>query len=363
MIELYRAMTLRGLNVVILLHQNNGPLCDFLLSKKIQFQVLPVRVLAGESPKVISIIFAIAKNIIKFSQFIKRNRFEIIHGNDIRINLSWSIPAKLCKKKFIWHQRTILSSSALWMFIPILCDHFVGISEAVMSSAPTNIPKKKKTLVTNPFRTAKVFDRTIVRQALTNEYSIRKDRFLVGYVGRLVKYKNLDFLLRGISRVNKTNKEQFHLIVVGIGDKEYLNEIKKIIAEHDMLAQVTFTGFSDNPEKIIAGLDLLVAASTVDAFGRSLVEAMLQETPVLAASAGGHREIVTDGETGLLFSPNDIEDFTSKLCYLRNNAELRSKIAKAAAQSAQLRYSVCSHRDEIISIYRKVLPGSRAVVK
>jgi glycosyltransferase involved in cell wall biosynthesis len=347
-------MRLQKVTTVILIHQGEGPLSKLLSDEHIPYQVLPVKTLAGESPKVVAIIIGVIRNFFVFSRFILKNRVDIIHGNDIRINLSWSVPAVLCRKKFVWHQRTLLSSSPLWRFVPYICNHFIGISEAVMSSAPSNIDEKKKSLVLNPFRITSVFDKKTAKEFLHNQYCIPRGTFLVGYVGRLVDYKKLDFLLGCISFAIDRMGKNVHLIAVGDGEKEYVEMIKKRVVDLGMVRQVTFTGFVNHPEKIIAGLDLLVAASSVDAFGRSLVEAMLQRTPVLAAAAGGHVEIIEDWKTGFLFSPDDYRNFTDKLCYLLDNVDLRLKLSANAYRNASERYSLSAHVAQILKIYEQL---------
>ena len=49
------------------------------------------------------------------------------------------VAARVAKAKFVWHQRTILSNSPLWKFIPFLCSHFIAISQSVLKSAPKNL--------------------------------------------------------------------------------------------------------------------------------------------------------------------------------------------------------------------------------
>lgn len=348
-------MRSRGINAVILLHQGDGPLSRLLSEECIPYQILPVQTLAGSSPKLFAIAIGVIRNLFRFTRFIRENEVDIVHGNDLRVNLSWSFPARFCGKKFVWHQRTLLSSSPLWKLIPYLCNHFIGISKAVLSSAPTNLKEGQKTLAWNPFGIDYVFDKQVARQSLHDIYDIPMGRFLVGYVGRLVDYKKLDFLLDCLSRVNKVGGVKIHFIAIGDGTKEYTDQIRSRAVNIGMAGQATFTGFVNNPEQMIAGLDLLVAASSIDAFGRSLVEAMLQKTPVLAASAGGHVEIVKDGETGFLFNPDDCRDFTKKLRYLHSNIDLRLKIATNAYRQACERYSSDAHMQIIVDIYKHLL--------
>ena len=121
-----------------------GGLQEYLLNKNIPFHVLKTSRLSGEVPSKLSIVVGVMINYFRFAKFIRTHEIDIVHGNDLRINLSWSLPAKFVAKGFVWHQRTLLSNSKLWLLIRYLCDYFVAISDVVMQSAPRNIQDHQK---------------------------------------------------------------------------------------------------------------------------------------------------------------------------------------------------------------------------
>ena len=353
-IILYKTLRQNSLDVHILLHESHGPLAKLLSEEGIPYYFLPVKVLAGTTPGLLSIISGIIRNFRRFSKFIQSHKFDIIHGNDLRINLSWSVPSRISGAKFIWHQRTILSTSRLWKLIPYLCDHFISISAAVHSTIPSNL-KENRSLIFNPFDIGAGENRLKSREALLEKCSISNDRFIIGYVGRLVDYKNIDFILYSLSVMIERGEHNIHCVIAGTGSDKYIKEIHNLVHELDISQQVTFMGFVSETDELIAGLDVLVAASSIDAFGRTLVEAMLQHTPVLAAAAGGHLEIVEDGVNGLLFSLDDQNDFPGKLVELLENPEKRERITATAYGQACDRYSSAAHADSIVLIYDKLL--------
>ena len=126
-LELYLSLIESGVSAIIVLHKDDGPLSQYLRSRDIPFSVLIPSVLAGETPGKISILIAMMTNFFCFGDFIKTNKIDIVHGNDLRVNLSWSLPAKFFSKGFVWHQRTLLSPSKFWLLIRYLCNYFVAI--------------------------------------------------------------------------------------------------------------------------------------------------------------------------------------------------------------------------------------------
>ena len=82
-----------------------------------------------------------------------------------------------------------------------------------------------------------------------------------------------------------------------------------------------------------------MASSSVDAFGRTNVEAMIQLTPVLAADKGGHLEIIEDGKNGVLYNSNIEDSFIEKALGLINDQSLRDSLGETALHTSQQSYS------------------------
>ena len=349
-LELYSLLVGANIEVLIVIHKDNGPLSQYLCNKNIPFFVLKTSRLAGENSKKISITISVIANLFQFIRFIKKHKIYIVHGNDLRINLSWSVPAILVKKRFVWHQRTILSNSKLWSLIRYLCDYFIAISDVVMQSAPKNIRSNQKKTVYNPFNSNPLINKKLERKHIVNKYNLPQDCILLGYVGRIVDYKNVDFLIKNIPRIYSNLNKHVYLIIIGNGTEEYVNELKIYAQSLGVDSRIVFTGFLNNTDKIISSLDLLVAPSLIDAFGRTIVEAMLQKTPVLAAKSGGHIDIIDDGVNGIFYKPLIKDDFFNKVLFILNDKNI-SVLSDNAYQFAQVNFSPEEHLTRVLSIY------------
>jgi len=84
------------------------------------------------------------------------------------------------------------------------------------------------------------------------------------------------------------------------------------------------------------------------------VEAMLQNTPVLAAKYGGHVEIVNNGINGMLYNPDNKNDFISKVSIVMNDKSV-SILKDNAYKFAYDNFSSKNHLDRILSIYNRML--------
>jgi len=354
-LELCKILKENGHDVIILLHDMDGPLSKMLKKSEIEYLELKTAYLAGKSPNVVMIFFGMIWNIFPLAKFILNNDVDIVHGNDLRINLTWSVTAKLSGAKFIWHQRTILSGSIFWKCIVFLCNHFIAISQAVLNSAPNNIPNEKKSMVYNAFDEEAIFKKCNSRDLINKDFSECEGALVLGYVGRLVSYKNVDFLIKCLPEIISVSKKPLHLLIIGNGTKEYVEYLKGIVSELNLESNVSFMGFVNNPSEVISGLDILLASSGRDAFGRTIIEAMLQSTPVLAANKGGHLEIVEDEHDGLLYEDKCENSFIKQVSRLIEDESFREKLASRALDKSTAKYTKNKLFLVIESIYQSVI--------
>jgi len=350
-LELCSLLRSKGYEPVIVLHRPDGPLARLLQNKKIAYQTIETKRLAGETGGILGVLAGALCNLRPFFQFIRRNGIDIVHGNDLRVNLTWSVATRFSGRRFIWHQRTIMSSSLLWLCVSLLCTHFVGISKAVMRSAPLTIPEKRKSLVYNSVNVDGIHKAQKLSEFLAKDLKAF-DGKLLGYVGRLVDYKNVDFVISGVADLIEIHKRRVKLLIVGTGTDKYVKYLRGIVRNLKIEDSVFFLGYVENPLRIIDDLDVLIASSSIDAFGRTIVEAMLLETPVLVADKSGHLEIVENNYNGLIFGVDDRIDFTQKALQLLEDTELRQALVRRGLSSSRESFSDQRSFDAIDAIYR-----------
>ena len=354
-IELYRELKKNECSPCIVIHNENGLLSKTLEKQNIPYDVLLLHKLAGETPNLFSIGYGMIVNKYRITKYIKENNIDIVHGNDLRINLTWSFATKLSRAKFVWHQRTRLSKSNLWKLIAILCDHFIAISAYVMENVPSNLPLSRKSLVNNPFDTNIKYNREQSRNKMIEEYKLPKNDLIVGYIGRFYKYKNVHTLIEAFAIVlENTYNVNLHLVLIGEGDKNYINYLRSLVERLKIKTEVSFCGFHEKPMEAMAGVDIAVMLMEYEAFGRTLVEAMLQETTVIAVYAGGHKEIIQDNVTGIFYSPGNTNELVDMIKDLVSSPDKRKKIAKNGYNEAVKRYGVTSHSKSMLSIYQNL---------
>jgi glycosyltransferase involved in cell wall biosynthesis len=142
---------------------------------------------------------------------------------------------------------------------------------------------------------------------------------VIGFVGSLKPWHGTETLFEAFRTLHATVPHT-HLLIVGDGPgREALEEYTRA---HDLRDSITFTGSTsyDNIPHYIAAMDITVAPySPSENFYYSpikLFEYMIMGKPVVAGRIGQVEEVISDGETGMLFEPGNIAQLTAALAQL-----------------------------------------------
>lgn len=150
------------------------------------------------------------------------------------------------------------------------------------------------------------------------------------YVGRLVKEKDIDILIKA-DRILKDRKIEYKLVFVGEGPAR--GELTRALPD------AYLAGFLEGQElaRAYASADIFVFPSTTESFGNVVLEAAASGLPAIVSSEGGVANLVRDGETGYVTQAWDAHDFASKLAILLTNDIARNAFSLRAVEFASTR--------------------------
>jgi glycosyltransferase involved in cell wall biosynthesis len=160
----------------------------------------------------------------------------------------------------------------------------------------------------------------------------RAGRTTILYLGRLYREKHIELAIDALAHALLT--APVALIIAGSGpDAEYYREYAKTKA---VLDHVVFIGQVEQPQEILATVDILIQPSPRESYGNVLLEAMAAGVPVIAwrpkwpECQVASDEIVIDGLTGFLIDPFDTNAMAARITQLACDAPLRAKMKDAA---------------------------------
>ena len=148
------------------------------------------------------------------------------------------------------------------------------------------------------------------------------------FVSRLVWEKDLRVLAE-MYNILRSRRDDFAMVVVGDGHARAQLETT--------MPGAHFLGYQKGSAlaESYASADIFVFPSTTETFGLVTLEAMASGLAPVAADAGGAKEIIEEGKSGLLAVPLDSVDLAKKVEWLLDHPDQRTLIAQHAFQRAQ----------------------------
>jgi glycosyltransferase involved in cell wall biosynthesis len=238
-------------------------------------------------------------------------------------------------------------------------DAFVAISEAEVDELETTgiragkIWRIPNSVDLERFHPVSPEDKISLRQKL----GLRERARIVIYTGRLVSYKGLPLLLRVWKEI-AAQHDDVYLLLVGPGSLDIHNcetELRQYVQQEGLENCVRITGEVRNVEEFLQAADIFAFPTESEAFGISLVEAMACGLPVIATPVGAIREIVTEGQDGLLVQPGDGDGLLQALETLLADSELSWRLSQAARVTAHDCYSSMAVNERYMTLFRSVL--------
>jgi glycosyltransferase involved in cell wall biosynthesis len=206
-------------------------------------------------------------------------------------------------------------------------------------------------------------------QPLRDGLGLPADVPLIGYLGRFTKAKGVHHLLHAAGKLRQSGVA-FHLLLIGPipatteqttlgrikrlwGGRDYIEQLRALVAAENLEDCVTFTGERTSVERIVSQLDLLVVPFTEPHFSRLCGEAAAAGKPVIAFNIDGPGEEIIAGETGLLVEPFDETELAEQMKYALAHPEWRAKVAERAPAHAQEVFAAGKNVAKVFALYEQ----------
>jgi glycosyltransferase involved in cell wall biosynthesis len=183
---------------------------------------------------------------------------------------------------------------------------------------------------------------------------------IVSLVGRIDPTKGHRELL-AVLRDLLTRRPRLHVAFIGaehFPHLEFAEDLRRELAERALEDAVTFVGFREDAVELIAGSDVVVIPSTIEASGMGRegfpyvgLEAMAVGTPVVGYAHGGLPEML--GDCGLLVPPGDHSALRHAILDVLESEEERDRLARCGRKRMQERFSLAGMVEAMKARYRE----------
>lgn len=290
----------------------------------------------------------------KRAELIRKSGAAIVHTNDGRTHATWALAAKLAGRKLLWHHRADPHAKGLRYLAPWVADQIVTVSQFSLPPVKRTRAARDAKVVFSPFNVDVEADRAAMRQTLIGELGLPDNSVICGYFGSYIDRKRPLLFIETIARLRARTDRP----VVGVmfGETTYPELEAAMIermAKPDVAGSVHLMGYRSPGVDWIAGCDILLVPAVNEPLGRTLVEAMLVETPVVATRSGGNPEAILDG-LGKIVPPDDPDASAQGCAELLEDPHATAAMTARAKASARARFSNQTHVTAITEIYRQL---------
>lgn len=201
--------------------------------------------------------------------------------------------------------------------------------------AEEGVPKEHMIVMPNGINPCE-FHPAISGERMRQRYALGRAT-VVGFVGWFRPWHGLDMLIEVMHRAGLFSQGVRLLLV---GDGPAYPGLLRYAEAHDLLPGIVFTGpveRSEIPEHI-AAMDIAVQPSAAEyACPMKIIEYMAMGRCIVAPRQPNIRELLTDGETGILFVRNDPDDLRARLETVLRDTRLRIRLGERAAEAVMCR--------------------------
>jgi glycosyltransferase involved in cell wall biosynthesis len=359
MLRLLPALT-RSVQPHVILGEE-GPLVDRLVEQGASVEVLPMSARSRDLRRdritpgleALIIVPTTALYVLRLARRLRQINPDIVHTNSLKAGVYGSVAARLAGVPVLWHVRDRIDTdylprtavAFLRVLIPRLASTVVANSDATLRSLGHRHAGTAYHVVPEVALAPRM-----PRDRVSDAKSLR-----IGVVGRLAPWKGQDTFLEAFACAFPD--VQHRAVVIGaalFGEDAYATALHLKAESLGIASRVEFRGFREDVMSELAELDILVHASTTpEPFGQVVLEGLVAGVPVVASSAGGPGEIITDGVNGLLYPGGDARRLASRLRELAEDRGLRSRLSAAGRVRAQ-DYSPAAVADQMMRAYSDV---------
>lgn len=357
-LELIRSLDPAHYEPLVLVHGREGPFGELLRAQGITAEPAPIEALSGNGARAIARTIWNARGMVRAAAFLRARRVRIVHTNEGPMHATWTLAARLAGARHLWHHRGNPRAKGLRYLAPLLAHRVICVSRFAAPPPGLFSARRKSSVVFSPFGAAPPdTERQAARAAVIGAVDVPPDTLILAFIGQFATRKRPRIFIDIIAALRDVDPAR---PVVGLMFGEEFEPgqqalIEQRIRQLGLEDHVRLMGFRRPIEPWLAGSDLLVVPAVDEPFGRTLIEAMLLGTPVIAAASGGNLEAIRDAKTGILAPPDQPIEFAAKIARLMlDPARMRSIAVQAQAEASE-KFSVDRHVQEITAIYRECL--------
>ncbi len=248
------------------------------------------------------------------------------------------------------HNNVTPSKHNIFLIVEMLSILFnkkvIAISEAVKKTLQRYefVSAEKIFVLHNGFEYQKYYK-------VANPKANNNGKIIIGTVCRLERQKGLIYLLSAI-KIISAKYPNVHLEI--IGDGSLMQKLKDFSDKLGISNSVTFFGKFADVIPFYRRMNIFVLPSIYEGFGIVLLEAMAAGIPIVATSVHGIKEVIVDGESGILVPPKKPDEIALAVLKLIEDSQLTNRLIENGFKRSEL-FDIKEHIKKLDNFYTNLV--------
>lgn len=290
----------------------------------------------------------------KIAKYARDNAYNIIHCHSSD-SLNLGIIAKFFNRKLkvIGSRRVVFPVKNKMKYNSLFLDKIITVSDAVKNQMLKSGVDENKLITIHsgiPLYEIKKTTSSGIKQKI--EFA---NSFIVGTTAAFTNEKDYPTLIEVAKIVTKKNPK---IKFVFLGKGPLFEDIKKLVNDYNLIYQVFFFGYVNEPLKYIKDFDIYVTSTKSEGLGTSILDAMALGKPVIATNTGGIPEIVRHNKNGILFDKGDYHSLAEAILELYENTDKRNAMSKKSIEIIK-EFDIDKTVEKTLELYEAMLNGEK----
>lgn len=292
----------------------------------------------------------------RIGRFLIKNKIDIIHAHVARDYLAASIAGRIAKdSKIVLTRHVLFPMKPFHKFALRNVDAAIAVSDGVRDQLKSIFPLNKITVIPNGLAMHDSLERELKGRDFRELHHIPLDVPLIGTVGELVPLKGQrDFVLAANEIVKKMPECRF--VIAGKDntlDQKFRRELKRLVKILGLTENFLWLDWVEDLTPLFSSLDVFVSPSHSESFGLAILEAMANNTPVIATATNGAQDLLSEDD--LLVPIKDPLSLANSVAAILTDRTKLKEIGRRLGETARDRYSLDRMITATEMLYRSLL--------
>ncbi|HEU5237975.1 MAG TPA: glycosyltransferase family 4 protein, partial [Pyrinomonadaceae bacterium] len=294
----------------------------------------------------------------RLQSFLRESSPSVVVSKGLAAHFIAGLAARGLNLPCIWHLQDFISERSFGIYRRILGfaarrlpQQIIVDGIAIKQQLPASL-KLPISVVQNGVDTSE-FRPGIDGSAVRAELGITKDQIVIGHAGRITPWKGQHYFIEAFARIAADYPDACLLIVgAPVFDNDaYESRLRSMAAEFGLTDRIRFAGYRHDLSHVLAAMDIFAFTSVEkDTSPLALLSAMSSGLPTVAFDISGVCELFNDNEQLLRVSVGGTEELSVALAKLISDSSLRLRLAKAARQTVEQKFSLQQYVSRIEDI-------------